>query len=122
MEPDQIRSAYVLYIGAGAVAAGGIISLGRSLPSIIHGIRSGVADFRQAATGRAALARTERDLSMKFVGGGILALILAILAARTLHMNVLGAVMIVVFGFLFVTVSSRLTGEIGSSSNPISGM
>jgi putative OPT family oligopeptide transporter len=122
MSPDNIRGDYVLYIGAGAVAAGGIISLGRSLPSIIHGIRSGVADFRQAATGRAALARTERDLSMKFVGGGIVALILAILAARTLHMNVLGAVMIVVFGFLFVTVSSRLTGEIGSSSNPISGM
>ena len=122
MSPENIRSDYVLYIGAGAVAAGGIISLGRSLPSIIHGIRSGVADFRLAATGRAALARTEKDLSMKWVGGGIVALMLAILAARTLHMNVLGAVMIVVFGFLFVTVSSRLTGEIGSSSNPISGM
>ena len=68
------------------------------------------------------MARTERDLSMKFVGGGIVALMLAILAARTLHMNFLGAALIVVFGFLFVTVSSRLTGEIGSSSNPISGM
>jgi putative OPT family oligopeptide transporter len=122
MSPDNIRGDYVLYIGAGAVAAGGIISLGRSLPSIVHGIRSGLADFRLAATGRAALARTERDLSMKLVGGGIVALMLAILAARTLHMNVLGAALIVVFGFLFVTVSSRLTGEIGSSSNPISGM
>ena len=70
MSPDNIRGDYVLYIGAGAVAAGGIISLVRSLPSIIHGIRSGLADFRLAATGRAALARTERDLSMKFVGGG----------------------------------------------------
>jgi putative OPT family oligopeptide transporter len=122
MSPDNIRGDYVLYIGAGAVAAGGIISLGRSLPSIVRGIRAGVTDFRRAATGRAAMARTERDLSMKFVGGGIVALMLAILAARTLHMNLLGAVLIVVFGFLFVTVSSRLTGEIGSSSNPISGM
>jgi len=66
--------------------------------------------------------RTERDLSMKVVGVGCLALIIAILAAPTLHMNLLGAILIVVFGFLFVTVSSRLTGEIGSSSNPISGM
>jgi putative OPT family oligopeptide transporter len=122
MSPDNIRSDYVLYIGAGAVAAGGIISLARSLPSIVHGIKAGVADFRQAATGRAALVRTERDLSMKFVAGGIVFLMLAILAARTLHMNLLGAALIVVFGFLFVTVSSRLTGEIGSSSNPISGM
>ncbi len=122
MSPDNIRGDYVLYIGAGAVAAGGIVSLARSLPSIIHGIRSGLADFRLAASGRAALVRTEKDLSMKIVVGGIIALMLAILAARTLHMNVLGAALIVVFGFLFVTVSSRLTGEIGSSSNPISGM
>src|SRR3974390_2379415 len=66
MSPDNIRSDYVLYIGAGAVAAGGIISLARSLPSIVHGIRSGVADFRRAASGRAAVARTDKDLSMRF--------------------------------------------------------
>jgi hypothetical protein len=117
-----IRNAYLMYIGAGAVAAGGIISLFRSLPTIVRSIRSGLADFRQAAGGRASILRTERDLSMKFVGAGLVALVLAILVAPTLHMNVAGAVLIVIFGFLFVTVSSRLTGEIGSSSNPISGM
>ena len=122
MDPHAIRSAYILYIGAGAVAAGGIISLFRSLPTILHGLRAGLSDFSQAATAHASVLRTERDLSMKFVAAGVVALILAILAARTLHMNLLGAVLIVVFGFLFVTVSSRLTGEIGSSSNPISGM
>jgi len=122
MTPGQIRTAYILYIGAGAVAAGGIISLLRSLPIILHGIRSGLSDFTAAAAVHGTILRTDRDLSMKLVAGGIVALIVAILAAPSLHMNILGAVMIVVFGFLFVTVSSRLTGEIGSSSNPISGM
>jgi len=122
MSPGEIRNAYLMYIGAGAVAAGGIISLFRSLPTILRGIRGGLADFRMAGPGRGPTLRTERDLSMKFVGVGVVALIAAILAARTLHMNVAGAVLIVIFGFLFVTVSSRLTGEIGSSSNPISGM
>jgi uncharacterized oligopeptide transporter (OPT) family protein len=122
MSPGDIRSAYILYIGAGAVAAGGIISLLRSLPIILNSIRSGLSDFRAAAAAHTSVLRTERDLPMKFVGAGILVLILAILAAPSLHMNLLGAVLIVVFGFLFVTVSSRLTGEIGSSSNPISGM
>ncbi len=122
MTPGDIRSAYILYIGAGAVAAGGIISLVRSLPIIMHGLSSGLSDFRAATAARASQLRTEQDLSMKFVAGGLLALILAILFAPSLHMNLLGAVLIVIFGFLFVTVSSRLTGEIGSSSNPISGM
>jgi putative OPT family oligopeptide transporter len=123
MAPDDIRGAYILYIGAGAVAAGGIISLLRSGRTILHGIRAGLSDFGKAAmNARATALRTDRDLSMKFVAGGCLALVLAILAARPLHMNLLGAILIVVFGFLFVTVSSRLTGEIGSSSNPISGM
>ncbi len=123
MAPDDIRGAYILYIGAGAVAAGGIISLVRSFPVILRGVRAGLADFGAAAmTARATALRTERDLSMKFVSLGCLVLILGILAAHSLHMNLLGAVLIVVFGFLFVTVSSRLTGEIGSSSNPISGM
>ncbi len=122
MDPNQIRGAYILYIGAGAVAAGGIISLVRSLPTILHGLRAGLADFSATAAAKAGALRTDRDLSMKFVAGGIVVLILAILAARALHMNLLGALLIVVFGFIFVTVSSRLTGEIGSSSNPISGM
>jgi len=122
MTPEDVRSAYILYIGAGAVAAGGIISLVRSLPVILHGLRSGLADFKAAASIQTGTLRTERDLPMKWVVLGILALVIAILAAPSLHMNLLGAILIVVFGFLFVTVSSRLTGEIGSSSNPISGM
>lgn len=122
LNPGEIRNSYILYIGAGAVAAGGIISLIRSLPLIWHGMRSGFNDFKNAAVAGASLLRTERDLPMTFVAGGVLALVIAIWAAPGLHMNVLGAILIVVFGFLFVTVSSRLTGEIGSSSNPISGM
>ncbi len=122
MSPGELRGKYVLYIGAGAVAAGGIISLLRSLPTIMHGIRAGLSDFRKAAQAHASVIRTERDLSMKFVAAGVVALVIAILAAPPLHMNVPGAILIILFGFLFVTVSSRLTGEIGSSSNPISGM
>ncbi len=122
MGPGEIRGQYILYIGAGAVAAGGIISLVRSLPTILHGIRSGLSDFRTAASAHASILRTERDLSMKLVAIGVVMLIIVIMAAGTLHMNWLGAILIVVFGFIFVTVSSRLTGEIGSSSNPISGM
>ena len=122
MSAIQIRGDYILYIGAGAVAAGGIISLFRSLPTIWHGLKAGVADFQSKADSSPQLLRTDRDLSMKFVGMGIFALLAAIVGAPTLHMNFLGALLIVLFGFLFVTVSSRLTGEIGSSSNPISGM
>ncbi len=122
MDPHKIRSAYVLYIGAGAVAAGGIISLGRSLPLIWHGLRQGLTDLRRSAASTATVLRIDQDLPIKWVGIGILGLLVAIVAAPSLHMNLLGAILIVVFGFLFVTVSSRLTGEIGSSSNPISGM
>ena len=124
MSISEIQKGYILYIGAGAVAAGGIISLFRSLPVIWHGLKGGLADFR----GGAKLAegedhpRTDRDLSMRIVVIGILALIIVITFVPALKMNLLGAVLIIVFGFLFVTVSSRLTGEIGSSSNPISGM
>ncbi len=122
---NSIQGSYVLYIGAGAVAAGGIISLFRSLPVIWHGIKGGIADFRGGTkddTDVDALPRTDRDISMKWVVGGILALIVVITFLPSLKMNILGAILIIVFGFLFVTVSSRLTGEIGSSSNPISGM
>lgn len=130
MSPNAIRNAYVLYIGAGAVAAGGLISVGRSIPIIWHGIKGGMSDYSaaRADSGRVK-ARTDRDLSMRFVLIGILALILAIAFANPLYVGgtgvgarVAAAILIVIFGFLFVTVSSRLTGEIGSSSNPISGM
>ena len=124
MDPDAVRNAYVLYIGAGAVAAGGIISLVRSLPTIWHGLKGGLQDLRGGQAASASNPRTDQDLSMKFVLGGIVVLIAAIMLIPQLHLqfNLLGAILIVAFGFLFVTVSSRLTGEIGSSSNPISGM
>jgi len=124
MGVNGIRGAYILYIGAGAVAAGGIISLVQALPTILHGIRGSLGSVslgRGAAKG-GEVPRTDRDLPMTFVGIGIVILLAAIVLAPTLHMNLLGALLIVLFGFLFVTVSSRLTGEIGSSSNPISGM
>ena len=124
MEPDAIRGAYVLYIGAGAVAAGGIISLFRSLPTIWHGLKGGLSDLRGGQGAGANVPRTDQDLSMKVVAGGVLVLIAMIMILPQLHLqfNLLGAILIIAFGFLFVTVSSRLTGEIGSSSNPISGM
>jgi putative OPT family oligopeptide transporter len=122
MGPGEVRGAYVLYIGAGAVAAGGIISLVRALPLILGSSRSGIGDFNAARAGAASTARTDNDLPLKFVGIGILVLLAVIMAAPSLHMNLLGAVLIVLLGALFVTVSSRLTGEIGSTSNPISGM
>ena len=130
MDPGQIRGAYILYIGAGAVAAGGIISLFRSLPTIWSGLKGGLADLRGGSAAAAGAPRTDQDLSMKFVLGGIVVLIAAIMLFKDLGLYlftspivaIIGAVMIIAFGFLFVTVSSRLTGEIGSSSNPISGM
>jgi putative OPT family oligopeptide transporter len=124
MGPDEIRGAYVLYIGAGAVAAGGIISLFRSLPTIWHGLKGGLADIKgkRGTASAPSLLRTDHDLSFKFVIAGIVLLTVLIMVFRTLHMNFFGALLIILFGFLFVTVSSRLTGEIGSSSNPISGM
>jgi putative OPT family oligopeptide transporter len=122
MSHDDIRNAYVLYIGSGAVAAAGIISVFRSLPIIWHALRAGIRDATGTRKTGEVLPRTDRDLPMQFVLLGILVLIIAIVLARPLQMNILGAFLIIVFGFLFVTVSSRLTGEIGSSSNPISGM
>jgi putative OPT family oligopeptide transporter len=122
MGPSQIRGAYVLYVGAGAVAAGGIVSLLRSLPLIARGLRAGLRDVSAGQGGGSSLRRTESDLPMRVVLVGALALVLALWAAPPLQLNLVGAVLIVALGFLFVTVSSRLTGEIGSSSNPISGM
>jgi putative OPT family oligopeptide transporter len=133
MSEEDIHRKYVLYIGAGAVAAGGIISLFQALPLILSSFGAAVRDLtRSTGRGAGSVPRTDRDLPLWFVGLGSVGLVLAIWATSPLHnlfswipqlhMNLLGAVLIVVFGFLFVTVSSRLTGEIGSSSNPISGM
>jgi len=128
MNPDQIRGQFLLFIGAGAVAAGGIISMFRALPLIFSSIASGLRDLRASrSAGPQASLRTDQDLSLNFVLFGSIALVLIIAAVPQLGLGfsllgILGALMILVFGFLFVTVSSRLTGEIGSSSNPISGM
>lgn len=138
MKPNQIRQAYILYIGAGAVAAGGLVSLARAVPTIWHGMKAGLSDLtgigrdpdavpsgaeaRIADLTSSAPDRTQHDLPLKFVLAGLFVLLAAITLAPPLHMNLLGAGLIVLLGFLFVTVSSRLTGEIGSSSNPVSGM
>ena len=122
MSLHEIWRSYVLYIGAGAVAAGGIISLMQSLPTIIHGARAGLGGLRKTSGRIASRLRTEEDLPLNFVLLGCIGLVLALWLSPSLHLNLLGSVLILIFGFLFVTVSSRLTGEIGSSSNPISGM
>jgi putative OPT family oligopeptide transporter len=130
MSPGAIRDAYVLYIGAGCVAAGGLISVFRSLPTIWHGLKGGLADYNTSkGAAVASVLRTDHDLSMRTVLIGIIALVVAIAFASPLYVGgtsiatrIAAAILIIVFGFLFVTVSSRLTGEIGSSSNPISGM
>ncbi len=121
MTTDDIWHAYVLYVGAGAVAAGGIASLVRSIPTIASGAVRGLASLRGAKAG-ASQVRTDRDLPGWVVAVGSALLVVACASAPSLRINLLGAVLVVVLGFLFVTVSSRLTGEIGSSSNPISGM
>ena len=122
MGPGQIWSAYIRYIGAGAVLAAGLITLGRTLPTIVSSAREGLKGFGDSA-GRAPL-RTERDIPINVVLFGSLALAVFLVAMPGLPTqgNVLVSVLIVVFGFFFATVSSRITGLIGSSSNPISGM
>ncbi len=132
MNPGGLRNFYILYIGAGAVATGGIISMARAMPVIISSLIAGLKDMAGmfgAKGGKSETAgpRTDQDLSMGVVlaGSAILILLLAISPNLGLGLSwhgLLGAVLVMVFGFLFVTVSSRLTGEIGSSSNPISGM
>jgi putative OPT family oligopeptide transporter len=128
MSPAEIKANYLRYIGAGAVAAGGIISMMRAMPLIIGSIVSGLRDLRATRiAGIEAVARSERDLSMNVVLFGSLGLVLILMCIPALGLGfsfqgLLGALLILLFGFLFVTVSSRLTGEVGSSSNPISGM
>jgi putative OPT family oligopeptide transporter len=124
MSPNDIRSAYVLYIGAGAVATGGLISLIRSIPMIWHGLSAGLKGMGKGSSADSAdlTLRTEQDIPLKWVMIGCLVLIAIITLATPLHMNLLGALLILVFGFLFSTTSSQLTGQVGSTSNPISGM
>lgn len=121
MDIDEIRNAYVLYIGAGAVAAGGIISMARSMPTIVSSLAGGLRSL-SGGKGAGAALRTDRELSMKAVLLGALAVVAAIAVSPFFPVGILGAILMTLFAFLFVTVSGRLTGEIGSSSNPISGM
>jgi putative OPT family oligopeptide transporter len=123
MTDGDIWKNYVLYIGAGAVAASGILNLFQNLPTLFRAAKNGFQTVKSARGNKAeATLRTQRDLSPQWVYGGMIAIVLAIWAIPSLHMNAAGAILIVAFGFLFVTVSARITGEIGSSSNPISGM
>jgi putative OPT family oligopeptide transporter len=123
MGPGQIWSAYIRYIGAGAVLAAGLITLARTLPTIVASAREGLKDFG-AGAGAGGRLRTERDIPMTWVLGGslLLAIFLAVAPKMPMQGNFLASVLVIVFGFLFVTVSSRITGLIGTSSNPISGM
>jgi putative OPT family oligopeptide transporter len=123
MTPGQLWGAYIRYIGAGAVLAAGIITLARTLPTIISSARDSLRDLRSGPTGAARL-RTERDLPMTIVLGGtlLLAIFLAVTPGMPTQGNPLAAVLTIIFGFFFVTVSSRIVGLIGSSSNPVSGM
>jgi putative OPT family oligopeptide transporter len=124
MSPNQLWSAYIRYTGAGAVLAAGLITLARTIPTIVSSFRESVKDFSAKGGGEKAVARTERDVPLTVVLGGtvLLALFLAVAPRMPTQGNILASVLVVVFGFFFVTVSSRIVGLIGSSSNPVSGM
>ena len=115
-----IWDSYIRYIGAGAVAFGGILSLIKSLPLIVDTFRKAMKDY--SIKGESSTLRTDNDMSMKVVLLGSLAVIISIWLIPTIPVNLLGAVLIAVFGFFFATVSSRLVGLVGSSNNPVSGM
>jgi putative OPT family oligopeptide transporter len=135
MSPDQIWASYIRPIGAGAVAAAGLITMVRTLPTIVNALTAGLKDVRaQRELGANApeAGRLERDLPMKFVLIGSVVLVAMIWALLTfkpipgagtgLLSNLAAALLVMVFGFLFVTVSCRICGLIGTSSNPVSGM
>jgi putative OPT family oligopeptide transporter len=130
MAPNQIWSAYIRSIGAGAVTAAGLITLTRTIPTIIDSLKAGIRDLKAARGGVAVtLSRTQQDLPLTIVVFGSLAMVAVIFLLLTVSINpghvvanAFASVLIVIFGFLFVTVSSRITGIIGNSSNPISGM
>src|SRR5207248_2906546 len=124
MSPGEIRASFVFYIGAGAVATAGIIALARSLPTIVSAFRAGFADLKASRVGQAVAAklRTDDDLPITVTIFGSLLLALGLAFLPSIGVNLLGGLLIIVFGFFFTTVSSRICGQIGSSANPISGM
>ena len=117
---DAIWGSYIRYIGAGAVAAGGIISLIKSLPLIVSTFKDSLKGLKGGT--KAGSLRTEQDLDMRLVLGGSLVLILVIWLLPAIPVSLIGALLVVVFGFFFATVSSRMVGLVGSSNNPVSGM
>ena len=122
MAPGQLWSAYIRYIGAGAVLASGLITLGRTIPTIVSAALEGLRGFGGGSG--TAVARTDREMPMSVVliGTLIVALVLTLAPRMPLQGNILAAILTIVFAFFFATVSSRITGLIGTSSNPISGM
>ncbi len=132
MTPDQLWASYIRPMGAGAVAASGLITLIKTMPTIISALTAGLKDVREKQVAYAEEHRTERDISMRFVLIGsavIVAMMWALLKFKPIpgaqtgaFANLIAALFVVVFGFLFVTVASRISGLIGNSSNPVSGM
>jgi putative OPT family oligopeptide transporter len=132
MSPDDLWRQYIRPMGAGAVAAAGLITLLKTLPTIIAALRAGAKDLSAGAAAVMGQRRTDQDLPLKWAlaGAGTLMMVmwgmLTFFPVKGAHTSVLSnffaALLVVVFGFLFVTVSSRITGLIGTSSNPISGM
>ena len=127
--PLDIWSRYIRYIGAGAVAAGGIINLIKAMPTIMDSFRASFRDLKLTSSGGTGdRRRTEKDIPISVVLGGSIALALfmsflpQLKAVPGLWIGVISAIAIIVFGFFFSVVSSRITGELGSSSNPVSGM
>ena len=117
---DAIWSSYIRYIGAGALAAGGIISLIKSLPLIIKTFGGAMKSLK--VKGGNSQERTSQELNMKVVILGVVILTLIVWLLPAIPVSLLGAAIIVVFGFFFATVSSRMVGLVGSSNNPVSGM
>ncbi|MCI7180109.1 MAG: oligopeptide transporter, OPT family [Schaedlerella sp.] len=115
-----IWGSYIRYIGAGALAAGGIISLIKSLPLIVRTFRDALKSMKGSMS--AGTKRTEQDLNMKIILISIAALTVLIWLVPAIPVTLLGAIIIVIFGFFFATVSSRMVGLVGSSNNPVSGM
>ncbi len=122
MDYAALKDKYLRYIGAGAVAMGGVLGLVRAAPSIWDSLTASVKQLRAGSAGGGSVARTERDTPITWVVGGSLAIVAFITVVPVFRMNVLGAALIVVFGFLFSVVSARITGLVGSSSCPLSGM
>lgn len=119
MSPDDIWSSYIRYIGAGAVAAGGIISLIKTLPTIVKTFSKAIKGFGHKGEDE---LRTSKDLPLPIVLAGVLAIAVIIWLIPAIPISFIGALIIVVFGFFFATVSSRMVGLVGSSNNPVSGM